>query len=68
MKLQKMKDQTAKKYFFSQVYLKRSKKNMFCNRNRLFPKLTERLMRIMENNSLVLGKQPAETPAREDEK
>ena len=40
---------------------------MFYNPNRLFSKHAERLMRIIENNSLALAKQPSETPAREDE-
>ena len=42
-------------------------KNVFFKLNSLFPKHAERLMRIMENNSLVLRKQLAETPALEVE-
>ena len=40
---------------------------MFDNQNRLSQKHTENLVGMMKNNSLVLGQQPAETPAREDE-
>ena len=41
---------------------------MFYNGSRFFPKHAEPLMRIKKNNSVVMTKQPAETPAREDEK
>ena len=40
---------------------------MLYNRNRLFPKYAERLIRIMENKSHVLAKQPATTLVREGE-
>ena len=40
---------------------------MLYNQNNFFLKHAECLIRMMKNSSVLVGKQPAETPAREDE-
>ena len=39
---------------------------MFISRNRFFPKRSERLLKRLKNNSLVMGEEPAEIPAWDD--
>ena len=39
---------------------------MFYDRSRYLPKHAECFIRIMKNDSLDLGKQPAETPTRDN--
>ena len=57
-----------KKYIGTKVYCESSKKKtLFYNRNRFFQKTRWMLDQNNEKQQPSSGKQPAETPAREDE-
>ena len=63
MRLQKMRIWTDRKYIGVKSYLKQTEKKILELKQKN-PLYAESFTRTMKNNILVLGKKPAETPAR----
>ena len=63
--MQKTRVYTTKKYIETKVCFNYSEEKKVQKLKNIIPKHAQSLTRIMKNNSLVRGKQPAETPTCE---